>query len=232
MADPSPNPDSILDSIKKTLGLDPSYEVFDLDVIMHINTAFSVLRDLGVGSPDGFSIEDSTAKWSSYSGDMVRLAAVKSYVSAKVRLLFDPPATSFAIAAMERQVAEMEWRLNVIGETISPPSDPKGLPVTPVYSKVVQLVYAPDVTPDAMLGNFFYLTLAGDCKVNAPINGRDGEHISLEITSNGHVATWGSEWDFGDAGVPVLSGAGRADIISAYYKRSLNVWRAGFTSGF
>lgn len=227
-----PNAESILVSIKKTLGLDPDYEAFDLDVIMHINTAFSVLTGLGVGPPDGFAISDDKALWSSYSGDMVRLASVKSYVFGKVRLLFDPPATSFAITAMERQVAEMEWRLNVIGETITPPSDPKGLPATPVYSKVIQLVYAPDVTPDAMLGNFFYLSLTGDCKVNAPINGRDGEHVSLEITSNGHVATWGSEWDFGDAGEPVLSGVGKSDIVSAYFKRSLNVWRAGFTSGF
>jgi hypothetical protein len=119
-----PNPQSILDSIKKTLGLDPDYEVFDLDVIMHINTAFSVLRGIGVGPVEGFVIEDNTTLWSSYSDDMVLLASVKSYVYLKTRLLFDPPATSFAIKAMQDMVGEMEWRLNVDGEMIVKPSNP------------------------------------------------------------------------------------------------------------
>ena len=120
----SPNPDSILDSIKKTLGLDPDYTAFDLDVIMHINTAFSVMNDVGVGPVGGFAIDDNTSLWSSYSDQMVLLASVKSYVFSKVRFLFDPPPTSFAINAMEAQIKEMEWRLNVIGETISKPISP------------------------------------------------------------------------------------------------------------
>jgi hypothetical protein len=120
----SPNPESILDSIKKTLGIDTDYDAFDLDVIMHINTAFSVLNDLGVGPGEGFVIEDNTTLWSSYSDNMIRLASVKSYIFAKVRLIFDPPPTSFAINAMKAMVEEMEWRLNVIGESINKPIAP------------------------------------------------------------------------------------------------------------
>jgi hypothetical protein len=120
----SPDPLSILDSIKKTLGLDPDYTAFDLDVIMHINTAFSVLTGIGVGPVEGFAIEDNTTSWSSYSDDMVFLASVKSYIFAKVKLLFDPPPTSFTINAMKEMIGEMEWRLNVIGESINKPVSP------------------------------------------------------------------------------------------------------------
>jgi hypothetical protein len=116
------NSSSILDSIKKTLGIDSDYDAFDLDVIMHINTAFSTLHQLGVGPRSGFAIEDNSALWSSYSDNMVLLASVKSYVYAKVKLLFDPPSTSFGLDAMQKMVSELEWRLNVAAETISPPS--------------------------------------------------------------------------------------------------------------
>jgi hypothetical protein len=119
------NPDSILDSIKKTLGIDPDYDAFDLDVIMHINTAFSTLTQLGVGPDAGFAITDNTALWSEYSDKMVLLASVKSYVFTKVKLFFDPPANSFGLEAMKAMVSEMEWRLNVIGEGISKPVLPE-----------------------------------------------------------------------------------------------------------
>jgi hypothetical protein len=116
--------ESILTSTKKILGIDADYTEFDLDVITHINTAFMSLRQLGVGPADGFVIEDDTKVWGDFSPNMVMLAAVKSYLYFKVRLLFDPPATSFAIESMERTLSELEWRLNVVAETITPPSDP------------------------------------------------------------------------------------------------------------
>jgi hypothetical protein len=65
-----------------------------------------------------------------------------------------------------------------------------------------------------------------------PSNGVDGEHITLEIVSNGHAVSWRSGWDFGDIGAPTLSAGGKADIISAYYKTASASWRAGFTTGF
>lgn len=114
---PTPPPtDSILNTVKKILGLDPGYTEFDVDIIMHINSIFSTLHQLGVGPADSFSITDDTAVWDDFIGSAKNIASVKSYVYLKARLIFDPPATSFAIAAFEKQVAELEWRLNVVME--------------------------------------------------------------------------------------------------------------------
>lgn len=108
--------DSILRSTKKILGIDPEYTVFDLDIITHINTAFSTLNQLGVGPVNGFAIEDDTAVWSDYTVDELKFNAVKTYVHLRVRLIFDPPTTSYLINAFEKQVEQLEWRLNVSRE--------------------------------------------------------------------------------------------------------------------
>lgn len=105
--------DSILTSTKKVLGIDENYTAFDIDVIMHINTVLNTLTDLGIGPEEGFMIEDKAAKWSDFIGDNKTLNAVKTYVCFRVRLAFDPPPTSFAIASLEKQAEELEWRLNV-----------------------------------------------------------------------------------------------------------------------
>ena len=113
--------ESILKSVKKILGLGNTYTVFDMDIVMHINMAFSILNQLGVGPDAGFSIEDETALWSDYvllSGQEPSLHLVKTYVFLKSRMLFDPPTTSFAIEAMNRQIEQYEWRLNVAREEI------------------------------------------------------------------------------------------------------------------
>lgn len=104
---------SILKSTKKILGLDPEYTVFDLDIITHINSTFSTLTQLGVGPVDGFSIEDDSAEWADFINDDLKLNSVKTYVYLKVRLVFDTPTTSYLIAAFEKQISELEWRLNV-----------------------------------------------------------------------------------------------------------------------
>lgn len=106
---------SILNTIKKALGLDPSYDVFDTDIVMHINSTFATLSQLGVGPEEGFSIEDDSATWQDFLGlvETNKLLFVKSYMYLKVRLLFDPPTTSFAIDAMKKNAEEYEWRLNV-----------------------------------------------------------------------------------------------------------------------
>lgn len=107
--------ESILISTKKILGIAEDYTVFDLDIITHINTAFSTLTQLGVGPAEGFMIEDETAAWSEFDpvGDDRNYNAVRSYVFLRVRMLFDPPTTSYLITAMEKQIQELEWRLNV-----------------------------------------------------------------------------------------------------------------------
>ena len=108
--------DSILVSIKKLLGIAADYTHFDPDIIMHINSAFSVLTQLGVGPPEGFRIEDDVKTWNDFISDTIRLDAVKSYVYLKVGLMFDPPTSSAVLSAKERQISELEWRLNVAAE--------------------------------------------------------------------------------------------------------------------
>ena len=111
--------DSILQSIKKLLGMDASYEAFDADIIIHINTAFAVLKQLGVGPPNGFSITDGSAVWSDYTTDGAFNAAVKTYIYLKVKLIFDPPSSGAAIETTKEVIKELEFRLNVDAETPS-----------------------------------------------------------------------------------------------------------------
>lgn len=105
--------ESILTSTKKMLGIAEEYEHFDPDIIMHINTVFMILTQLGVGPEKGFYIEDSTATWADFLGDPTKLQMVKSYMCLKVRLLFDPPSSSTHMNAITQAVNEFEWRLNV-----------------------------------------------------------------------------------------------------------------------
>lgn len=109
--------DSILLSIKKMLGLPEEYDAFDLDIITHINSAFTVLTQLGVGPADGFMIDDKTAIWSDFMPDMRFYQLVKSYVVLKVRLLFDPPISSAVLECYKTQINEYEWRLKTMVET-------------------------------------------------------------------------------------------------------------------
>ena len=104
--------DSILTSIKKLLGITEEYEHFDPDIIVHINSAFMILNQLGVGPEEGFSIKDKSSTWNEFlSGS--NLEAVKTYVYLKVKLMFDPPLSSTVIEAIKSQISELEWRLNV-----------------------------------------------------------------------------------------------------------------------
>lgn len=105
--------ESILKSTKKILGLNPDYTVFDLDIITHINAAFSTLNQLGLGPAEGFKIDDDNAEWGDFLEDETKIESVKTYVYLKARLIFDPPATSYGITAFEKQILELEWRLNV-----------------------------------------------------------------------------------------------------------------------
>lgn len=227
------NPESILDTVKKALGLDSTDTSFDIDITLFVNSAFGSLRQLGIGSDTGFIISDNTTLWAQYVSNLALLGLIKSYVFMKVKLAFDPPATSFGIDAVKNQIQELAWYINIGAEQFTPPSDPFGgaVPQFVYVPKIVQVDFNSVIAMNAIDGNIFYLTLTGDCTVNAPINGTDGQHITLEVTSNGHSITWGSGWDFGSAGSPALSPSG-VDIISAVYRTSANEWYAGFSSGF
>lgn len=109
---------SILKSTKKILGLDPEYDAFDQDVMMHVNTAFFTLDQLGVGPAGGFSIEDSQTNWTEFFDGNLNLHAVKTYVYLRVRLLFDPPANPRHVQALEDQIKELEERLKLQMELV------------------------------------------------------------------------------------------------------------------
>jgi len=116
--------DSILTSIKKLLGIDEDYEHFDADIIMHINTSLFRLRTIGVGplvdgiegnddfDPKPFNITDKTQVWSELVGTRNDLESIKTYIYLKVKLVFDPPQTSFVIESYNKQLAELEWLIN------------------------------------------------------------------------------------------------------------------------
>ena len=108
--------DSILLLIKKKLGIAPDYHAFDEDIITDINTVLFSLNQIGVGTED-FAIKDETTLWSDFLGESKNYEAVKTYIYLKVRLMFDPPTSSFVITALEKQASELEWRLNVKYET-------------------------------------------------------------------------------------------------------------------
>ncbi len=104
--------ESILTSVKKMLGITEEYEHFDTDLIMHINSVFTVLSQLGVGPPEGYAIKGKEEGWSDFLPEGSQLELVKSYMYLKTKLVFDPPLGSAVIGVMNRQIDEFEWRLN------------------------------------------------------------------------------------------------------------------------
>lgn len=108
--------ESILNSIKKMLGIDASYDAFDMDVMININSVLMVLNQLAIGPPEGFSITGPNETWADLLGDRTDLQAVKSYIYLRVRLLFDPPTNSFTLDAMAKQAEELGYRLNLQAE--------------------------------------------------------------------------------------------------------------------
>lgn len=105
--------DSILDSLKQMVSIEKDYDVYDVDILININSIFSTLQQLGVGPTEGFSIDDSEAVWDDFLAGDKKINNVKSYMYLRLKLLFDPPPTSFALEAVKEQIKEMEWRLMV-----------------------------------------------------------------------------------------------------------------------
>ena len=105
--------DSILDSLKQMVSIEKEYDVYDVDILININSIFSTLQQLGVGPTEGFSIDDSAAVWDDFLSGDKKINNVKSYMYLRLKLLFDPPPTSFALEAVKEQIKEMEWRLMV-----------------------------------------------------------------------------------------------------------------------
>lgn len=108
--------ESILTSIKKLLGITESYEHFDPEIIMHINSVLMILTQMGIGPSEGFIIEDDSSLWTDFLQDTTNLEAVRSYIYLKVKLMFDPSTSGVVTDAMNRTINELEWRLNVNAE--------------------------------------------------------------------------------------------------------------------
>lgn len=107
---------SILTSVKKNLGIAQEIDAFDLDLILLINSEFGKLHQLGVGPETPFSIQDEIDEWEDFTSDETLLGMVREFVYLSVRLVFDPPTAS-VLSEMKNKVSELEWRLNVAGDS-------------------------------------------------------------------------------------------------------------------
>lgn len=110
------NDQSILISIKKLLNIDDDDMAFDTDITILINNEFMTLQQLGIGPEEGFSINEGETTWSDFSTDTTLLETVKAFIYMKVRMIFDPPASSVVADAFNSRIHELEWRLNVQAE--------------------------------------------------------------------------------------------------------------------
>ena len=117
--------DSIFNSVKKVVGLLGDDGSFDEDILLHINSVVSTLRQLGLSIPADFYVRDDVQTWQDLLGEFRDLDLVKSYMAMKVRLMFDPPPSSFGLKSMEEMVKEYEWRINVLTD------QPYSVPVLP-----------------------------------------------------------------------------------------------------
>jgi hypothetical protein len=129
-------PDSILNTTKKALGLEADYTPFDSEIIMHINSVFGTLNQLGIGPIEGYAITDASNTWDEVIATDLRLNGVMSYMYFRVKMLFDPPSTGYVMTAMEKMILEMEWRLNTAREDIDYPMPIDG-EVVPPSSEIV-----------------------------------------------------------------------------------------------
>ena len=110
--------ESILTSIKKLLGIAEDYAHFDNDIIMHINSVFLILTQLGVGPQEGFVIQDATALWTDFVADDKNLELIKSYTYLKVKIMFDPPLSSAVLDSTNQLIKEYEWRIQVASDPV------------------------------------------------------------------------------------------------------------------
>lgn len=108
---------SILESIKTLLSIERDFLGFDDEIIMHVNSAFFTLNQIGVGPKSGFSIIDSSKEWKDFLGEREDLEAVKTYIYLKVRLIWDPPQMGYLVEAINEQIKQLEWRLLIQGES-------------------------------------------------------------------------------------------------------------------
>ena len=110
--------DSILETVKNLIGVASECADFDTNIMVHINSAIMTLRQIGIGPQNGFSVRDSSLTWIDYINDVNLYESVKDYIYLKVKIVFDPPTSSYVLEAMKEQIKELEWRLQTEKEEI------------------------------------------------------------------------------------------------------------------
>ena len=103
--------ESILKSVKLSLNVPSTETAFDVELIMHLNSALSVLTQLGIGPEDGFEVVDETQTWAMLLGNEKRISLVKTYCVLKTRIVFDPPTVAAVLESLNREIKELEWRI-------------------------------------------------------------------------------------------------------------------------
>jgi hypothetical protein len=151
------NPASILDSVKKALGVMADDTSFDLDITMYINAVFGILSQLGLGPTGGFLIMDNSTLWADFTDRVDILGLLQTYMTSKVKLMFDPPQNGFAINAIESINKELESRINMMAEAT---------PDKVSLGKWWDLTGMPDFPLIARIGDFGFDTLTWDIFVN------------------------------------------------------------------
>lgn len=118
--------DSILATIKQMLGLTDETDAFNTELVMHINSVFTILNQLHIGSDEGFMITDFSETWEQFVPDVTLATMVREFVYLKVRMIFDPPASSVVADAYNQRIAELEWRMNIQAERLAALAEEEG----------------------------------------------------------------------------------------------------------
>ncbi len=110
--------DSILNNVKKLLGIDSEDDSFDIDVMTMINSTIPSLAQMGIGPSNGYIVTSADDKWTDWiTTNDINLQGVKTYLYLKIKLIFDPPTNSTVVEAFNKNLNELEWRMMLAVET-------------------------------------------------------------------------------------------------------------------
>ena len=108
---------SVLNTIKKLLGLDADDDSFDSDICIGINSAILTLSQLGLEGTEGFIVTSDEQEWSDYLKDNKLLPMVQQYIHLKTKMSFDPLQNSVVCENLKQIITELEWRIRMVSET-------------------------------------------------------------------------------------------------------------------
>lgn len=105
--------ESILNSVKKMLGISPDISAFDVDIIANINAGISILTQVGVGPDTGFVVTSGDETYEEYLIRPNEYKMVNMFLFLKTKIAFDPPTSATLMQAYKEQMDEYLWRLQV-----------------------------------------------------------------------------------------------------------------------